>query len=567
MPEAEPLNGIDWHNAQALSAFLDTLPRLSLSEKRMIVEAAAGVLADHYAHLPHKRTAHGIDPVARLRALARSVDDIATETGFHAELVQVFAEMRDLHTVYTLPVAYAPYVAFLPFQVGIAHDGPEGIGERRVIVTHIVPGSVHAPFTVGVEIVGWNGIPIWRAIEKLAAYTGGSNRAASQARAVAAFTQRPMMRLAPPDEMHVEIEYRADSGERHRTRLDWKVCKLVADAHVAHKAAAPAHPHSLQLALDDMGDALRRHRKSVYAPHVLHAEAGGAHVEHAGYRAEHPHEEEIPTRLSQVRAWKGIHDGKPFGHLRIRSFNTRDPDGFLDDIAMLLERMPPDGLIIDVRDNPGGLMAAAERMLQFFSDRPIQPVRMEFLATEANLRLCQSQTPANPNMAENLSRWIPSLTRAQQTGSVWSNAYPMTDPNEIRSAERIYQGPVLLITSALSYSAADIFIAGFRDHRLGKILGVHANTGAGGANRWTYSDILTLLRGERLTTGRPPVLPGGADLRVAIRRAVRVGAGEGMELEESGIEPDEVHRLTRADLLEGDVDLIGHAVRMLRGEG
>ncbi|MDR3524391.1 MAG: S41 family peptidase [Acetobacteraceae bacterium] len=560
MSETEAFNGIDWHNAQTLSAFLAGISPLSLIDKRTIIDAAASVLADHYAHLPHKRSAHGVDPVARLRALARSLEDLATETGFHAELVQIFAELRDLHTVYTLPTPFAGMVAFLPFQVGIAHAGDL----RQVIVTHVMPGCVHAPFAAGVEITAWNGIPVWRAIEKLAASTGGANRAASQARAVAAFTQRPMMRLAPPDEMHIEVEYQTETGERHRTRLDWKICKLVADTHVAHKPAAPAHPHCLTLALDDMGDALRRHRKSAFAPHVLHAETHGVPVAHDGFHDAHPHEEEVPTRLSQVRAWKGMFEGRPFGHLRIRSFNTRDPDGFLDDMAMLLERLPQDGLIIDVRDNPGGLMAAAERMLQFFSDRPIQPVRMEFLATEANLRLCQSQTPANPNMAENLSRWIPSLARAQQTGSVWSNAYPMTDPNEIRNGERIYPGPVLLITSALSYSAADIFIAGFRDHHLGKILGVHANTGAGGANRWIYSDILSLLKGERLTVGRPSVLPGGADLRVAIRRAVRVAAGEGMELEESGIEPDEIHRLTRADLLEGDVDLIAHAVRILR---
>ena len=555
------LDGIDWHECQTLSRFLADLPRLSIAEKRTIIDAAAGVLADHYAHLPHKRSAHGVDPVARLRALARSVEDMVTETGFHAELVQVFAELRDLHTVYTLPSVYAGMVAFLPFQVGIAHDGDQ----RQVIVTHVMPGAVHAPFLPGVEILAWNGIPIWRAIEKLAAYTGGANRAASQARAVAAFTQRPMMRLAPPDEMHVEVEYAAANGSVHRTRLDWRVCELVADRHVAHKPAAPASPHCLTLALDDMGDALRRHRKRAYTPHVLHAERNAFHVEHDEYHDDHWHEEEVPTRLSQVRAWKGMLDGKPFGHLRIRSFNTRDPDGFLDDLESLLRRLPQDGLIIDVRDNPGGLMAAAERLLQFFSDRPIQPVRMEFLATEANLRLCRTQSPGNPNMAENLSRWVPSLTRAQQTGSVWSNAYPMTDPNEIRSAERVYPGPVLLITSALSYSAADIFIAGFRDHRLGKILGVHANTGAGGANRWTYSDIQTLLRGEKLTPGRPPALPGGADLRVAIRRAVRVGAGEGQELEESGIEPDIIHNPTRADLLHGDVDLIAHAVRVLRG--
>jgi hypothetical protein len=446
MAETEAFNGIDWHNALPLPVFLAGIAPLTLAEKRQIVEAAAGVLADHYAHLPHKRSAHGIDPVARLRALARSLEEIATENGFHAELVQIFADLRDLHTVYTLPTDYAAFVAFLPFQVGIAHEDDA----RRVIVTHTVQGSTHAPFGAGVEIIGWNGIPIWRAIEKLAVFTGGANRAASQARAVAAFTQRPMMRLAPPDEMHVEIEYRMPSGETHRTRMDWRVCKLQADAHVAHKPAAPAPAHTLTLALDDMGDALRRHRKSAFHPHVVHAEASGAHVAHEDHHDEHPHEEELPTKLSQVRAWKGTYEGRPFGHLRIRSFNTRDPEGFLDDMAMLLRRMPKDGLIIDVRDNPGGLMAAAERLLQFFSDRPIQPVRMEFLATEANLKLCQQQTPANPNMAENLSRWIPSLQRAQQTGSVWSNAYPMTNPNDIRNGERIYHGPVLLITSALS---------------------------------------------------------------------------------------------------------------------
>ncbi len=559
-PQDSAFTGINWHNAQNLPEFLAGITPLSLAEKRQIIDAAAGLLADHYAHLPHKRQAHGIDPVAKLRALSRHVGDLATETCFHAELVQVFAELRDLHTVYTLPTEYAAMVAFLPFQVGIATDGPD----RRVLVTHVMPGAVRPPFREGVEIIGWNGIPIWRAIEKLSSFTGGSNRAASQARAVAAFTQRPMLRLAPPDEMHVEIEYALEDGARHRTRLDWKVCRLGADSHVKHKASAPAPEHSLTLALDDMGDALRRHRKSAYAPHVVHAELHGHEVEHGNAHSDHPHEEEIRTRLTQVRAWRGEFEGKPFAHLRIRSFNTLDPDGFLDDVAMLLQRLPQDGLIIDVRDNPGGLMAAAERMLQFFSDRPIHPVRMEFLATDANLRLCEAQTPDNPAMSEDLSRWIPSLRRAQQTGSVWSSAYAMTDVNEIRSSERIYPGPVLLVTSALSYSAADIFIAGFRDHKLGKILGVHNNTGAGGANRWKYSDIQTLLTGGRLTTGRPTGLPGGADLRVAIRRAVRVGLGEGVELEETGIVPDAVHHLTRADLLSGDVDLIARAVRMLR---
>jgi hypothetical protein len=555
MSQADDFNGIDWHNTETLATFLDTIVALTPDEKATILDTAAQVIGDHYAHLPHKRAAHGIDPAARLRALSRGLADLATETSFHAELAQVFAEMRDLHTVYTLPTAYAGMVAFLPFQVGIATED----GVRRVIVTHAMPATVHAPFGPGVEILAWSGVPIRRTIEKLAAISGGANAAAAQARAVAALTQRPMLRMAPPDEMYVELEYATPTGEHHMARLDWRVCRLAPDPH----PHVPAH--ALALALDDCGDALRRHRKSAFAPHVLHAERHGHTVPPGQKRHGHPFEQDIPTRLGQIRAWHGVIDGKPFGHLRIRSFNTADPDGFLDDISTLLGQLPQDGLIIDVRDNPGGLVVAAERLLQFFTDRPVQPVQMEFLATPANLALCRAQTPDNPTMSEDLSRWIPSLMRAQQTGAVWSSAFPMTDPNDIRSGERIYPGPVLLITSALSYSAADIFIAGFRDNAIGPILGVDSNTGAGGANRWKYSDIAPLLRGERLTPGRPTGLPGGADLRIAIRRAVRVGIGAGMELEETGIVPDAVHALTRADFLDGDLDLITHAVRMLRG--
>jgi hypothetical protein len=48
-----------------------------------------------------------------------------------------------------------------------------------------------------------------------------------------------------------------------------------------------------------------------------------------------------------------------------------------------------------------------------------------------------------------------------------------------------YYGPVVIITDARCYSTTDIFVAGFQDHAIGKVLGADANTGAGGANVWT----------------------------------------------------------------------------------
>ena len=55
---------------------------------------------------------------------------------------------------------------------------------------------------------------------------------------------------------------------------------------------------------------------------------------------------------------------------------------------------------------------------------------------------------------------------------------------------QVYYGPVVLITDALSYSATDIFAAGFQDNDVGKVLGTGGNTGAGGANFWSLDDLL-----------------------------------------------------------------------------
>jgi hypothetical protein len=61
-------------------------------------------------------------------------------------------------------------------------------------------------------------------------------------------------------------------------------------------------------------------------------------------------------------------------------------------------------------------------------------------------------------------------------------------------------------------------------------------------------------------------LPGGSDLRVAIRRMLRVGANAGNVLEDLGIVPDYVHRLTRDDVLHGNVDLLAEAARILSSQ-
>ena len=58
-----------------------------------------------------------------------------------------------------------------------------------------------------------------------------------------------------------------------------------------------------------------------------------------------------------------------FGHLRLWGFDLADDEGFIDEVIDILDRLPQEGLVIDLRANPGGLIWAAERLLQLFTPR------------------------------------------------------------------------------------------------------------------------------------------------------------------------------------------------------
>jgi hypothetical protein len=113
-----------------------------------------------------------------------------------------------------------------------------------------------------------------------------------------------------------------------------------------------------------------------------------------------------------------------------------------------------------------------------------------------------------------------------------------------------------------------MFAAGFQDHAIGPILGTSENTGAGGANVWSHALLRQLMETEDPAALPSPyrTLPHAADLRVAIRRTVRVGANAGVVVEDLGIKPDHIHRMTRKDLLGNNDDLIAAAIGLLAGK-
>ena len=235
-----------------------------------------------------------------------------------------------------------------------------------------------------------------------------------------------------------------------------------------------------------------------------------------------------------------------FGYMRIHSFMIYDRQQFMQDLIRVLEQLPKDGLIIDVRGNSGGYIEAAEMILQLFTANKIQPELFQFRNTPITLRLAPEP-------------WKSSIERSIDTGAIYSSGYPIGGHSyyidEISQHGRKYFGPTILITDALSYSTTDIFAAGFQDNNIGPILGTSESSGAGGANVWEYYDLFHPL-------GFSP-LPRNAQMRMAVKRAIRVGNQSGLTLEDSGVIPDYLHNMTRNDVLNGNVDLIEKAASIL----
>jgi hypothetical protein len=529
---------------------------LSRADRRLIVDQALVLIEQNYVHLPHKAAMHAVNPVQRLRLLRARLDGLDTPTlppaaDFHAEMSEIFHSLRDLHTNYLLPDPYRGRVAFLPFLVEEFFED----GAARYLVTKVAQGADLGGLAPGVLVTHWNGMPVDRAAEVNAARYAGSNAAARHSRGVESLTIRPLRIHRFPDEDWVTVRYHKDGDVRELT-IPWLVAPNLPPMV---SAEGPPDDTVTALGLDLDLDEAQRARKLLFAPAVAAAELD------VGAAPPEPAADEIASAMPSVfRARRVAVGGAEYGHLRIFTFQVDDPGSFVAEFVRLCTLLPQAGLIVDVRGNGGGHIFAAELTLQTLTPVPITPEPTQFTTTPLNRDLCRQHRDGEGGI--DLGPWLVSIEQSVETGAPYSSAYSITPTDLANSVGQRYYGPVVLVTDARCYSATDIFCAGFADHRIGPVLGVDANTGAGGANVWTHG----LLR--QLVTTREGVkspyrdLPGQVDMRVAIRRTLRVGAAAGTPVEDLGVLPDERHLMTRRDIEHDNIDLIARAVSLLRDQ-
>jgi hypothetical protein len=529
--------------------------RLDSGRRRALLDGLTTTVEGLYTHLPLKRAMYAADPVQRLRLIGHRVEAL-DELAFHHELTGIFTDLRDAHTRYVGPASLRGHVAMLPFLVE-AYGAPPSVGYvvSKMGLESSLIGDPH--FVSGVQLVWWNGVPMDRAVEVYAEHETGGRWDSRRARALESLTFRSLQFGPPPDEHWVVVGYLDEGGKEREVRIPWRVVRP-RRSRTAGRAGAR---HAGRYAIDPAAEAVRRVKKLLFAPDRWLADnrpqgrrgsRKGEKETAAGEWFQGKFQDNVSARVVETSADR-------FGYLRLWSFDLWDDDAFVREVIRLLDRLPDEGLIIDLRANPGGLIWAAERLLQLFGPQRIAPTRFSLLATPLTRAMAHA-----PQNEQELAPWRTSLDDALSTGELYSQAVPITPVERCNDIGQVFGGPVVAVVDANTYSAGDLFAAGFYDNGLGILVTVGEATGAGGANVWGHDYVQEALAG---TAFEQQPLPGGAGYSMSVRRATRgVGPAEGGPIEDVGVRGHRTYAMTQRDLVDANADLMEFCGALLAGQ-
>lgn len=419
-------------------------------DREAIVSTVLSIVREFFVHRRMKTALHGVDIVPLLDALRRRAASMADDD-FHAELRRIVVRLRDRHTRYLHQPSGTSFN--LPFVVERAFEAKSP--------TYVVTLSQHPDIKVGAVVERWNGTPVELIVGELAEDVAASNVAARRALAVRFLTARPATRFDPPTEQIVSLDLRAPDGTMSIVSVPWGTALMM--------PVVQSMPLALQLGQGVDTDLLNLNQVTFKTLAKVQPEWAA-----------------VPYPNVQSRTVQ--HDGQSYGYLRIRDFSVTDADDFAAHVASVVKMLPPAGLIIDLRGNPGGYIKAGELLLQLLTSKRITPEGFRFRASDAVGHILAT--------SETFSTFKPTVEQGTRLGEEHSGTFPIEgDEESFNGIGQIYSGPSILIVDALTFSTADIFTAGYIDHKIGTVVCTDENVSAGGANNWRFDVLRALMPG------------------------------------------------------------------------
>lgn len=461
---------------------------MNREEYTQVLRALELLLSDLYVHTLGKEARLGVrfrERVGALRERVESGADPATDESHNWNVAAgLVADLRDHHTRLSRTGSGLKYLPFALERVSVD-------GAIRFVVTRVAVAAGELPFVAGDFVTEWDGAPIEAAIVANATHYWGASDAAYLAQGLRFLTHRPIYASAEHDDGQVVVRYEDSAGRPGSATLAWR--------------AEPSAP-----------------RVSSQNPSIDAAERSLVSVNEAARAVGRLHRQaRRPPRYVVVNGNFGYEEAlspsaPDCGYLRVWDFEVVGRERraeFFHDLGRVLaaaNAARKRWLVIDLRDNPGGAIEVADKMLAAIAGTSLG-IKLQFRASPLTQRITA--------LPGEYSEWAPSIDAALDGFGLYSQAR-LAYPNEPLDMEH-FSGQLALLINGCTESAAEMLAARFADENLGVLFGTDATTAGSGSNPLTYLQLQRLLADDAI------VLDDGlpVDLGRALLEAHFVGAG------------------------------------------
>jgi|GEM_PF-2418865 len=510
------------------------LPSYTKEQKLNVLQQTRVVLTQLFVHdlLKLQDFGPGANPTPALDALEAEIESV-TDVEFHGRLRDIVNRLKDLHTTYRFPLPYGCYANMLPFSFKemIRPDGEKAIAVATLAtdaaITSLVQGLA---VQIGDELISYDGRPAYEAAHALEPRALGANPAAQLRREIGLLSMKSQKRDFLPANDHVDLTLKNVQGVTYQVKVPWiSSGDLECLNPKTDKSTLTEKVLPLDLGLDDEQYLFNRFYRA-----KAEKKSMGGYQDSA----------DPILQFKRITNQHGV-----FGVLKLESFvpEKLSVDELIAEIARILktEFRATQGVIFDVRNNGGGYIALAEKMVQLFTPKTVQPLEFRLKNSSMN-QTYWKRWPMSP--------FAQRLVEAQNLRTHYTRPLALNKVSDVNKLDQAYFGPVAVLMNSNCYSSCDMFSALMQDHQVGTIFGEDENTGAGGANNISVKDLYQALPEDQQGVFAVP-MPAGQDVGFSWRQTVRsFGARRGDLIENMGILADEVIPATANDLVSEDYE-------------
>lgn len=510
--------------------------QLTAEQKTLEFQNLAALFSKRYAPYHWKQQALGFDALdikPWLERIRNSKDDLA-----YFEIVgEYIGSLDDGHTVFSMP---STFVA----QNGLAADIYDGMVLVESISTALLPPSRY-PISIGDQIVSVDGKTAEEWIEHFSRLRKRGNPLTTRRAAADLIVYRPQSAVPRAVELgdSSNFVFRKADGTEYALDIPW-----TKSGYPLTTVGPVPMPRSAERSNANDPLSLLNDLRNFRAPLDDHLTQGETWLPETG--------ETVPRRFvlglgarAPFHVWPpgfvlrrgnaaadvittGTYqsDGFRIGFLRIPSFGTA---------ATLLAQLDPeidflerntDGLVVDVRRNPGGgcvMLDIARRLIPytfyFFGEqlRPTQALVSSFTSAIAQARSLR----ADPWVIDLYQAYLDQILAAYKENRGMTGPIPACTPStgsiaaptfENEPASVVYTKPLIVLTDEFSISAGDIFPAMMQDNRRGPVVGARTSGAGGSVSSWPvgmYSELVSnntnslVVRKDPVVTSDYPAAP------------------------------------------------------------